>query len=282
MKSITLLLSTLLIPFLFTACALYNPFIPHGAQEIIYEDTAPCPTEPIKTKAMYRATMKPYTVAGVRYCPIVPKVGQVFKGTASWYGPNFHGNQTSNGEYYDMHAATAAHKTLPINTLLQVTNVENGLSTIVRVNDRGPFVKNRIIDLSYQAAQEIDMIKKGTAKVKIEVLDFDTSASAYKHKESPIWKKERITPVAQASTTQSANHPFVYKVQIVSTQNQEKAKALVQKYAIIDEKYSASLKTKTFWQRTYYKVLIGDFQSADEAQNFIAEHYFDGAFVVKD
>ncbi len=282
MKLLTLLLSSLLIPFFFSACALYNPFMPYGAQDVTYDTSTPCPTEPIKTKAMYRATMKPYTVAGVRYCPIVPKVGQIFKGTASWYGPNFHGNQTSNGEYYDMHAATAAHKTLPINTLLEVTNLENGLSTIVRVNDRGPFVKNRIIDLSHQAAQEIDMIKKGTAKVTIEVLDFDASASAYKHKEAPIWKKKRITPVAQASTTQSANHPLVYKVQIVSTQSQEKAKALVQKYAIIDEKYSASLKTKTFWQRTYYKVLIGDFKNADKAQNFIAEHYFDGAFVVKD
>ncbi len=258
--------------------------MPHGTQEVTYDTSTPCPAEPIKSKAMYRATMKPYTVAGVRYCPIIPTIGQIFKGTASWYGPNFHGNQTSNGEYYDMHAATAAHKTLPINTLLRVTNVENGLSTIVRVNDRGPFVKNRIIDLSNQAAQEIDMIKKGTAKVTIEVLDFDDSASAYKHKEAPIWKKELITPVQKISTKQntSANHPLIYKVQIVSTQNQEKAKALVQKYAIIGGKYSASLKTKTFWKRTYYKVLIGDFQSADEAQNFIAEHYFDGAFVVKD
>ena len=278
MKLSTLIINTLFIPFLFSACALYNPFVPHGAQEVIYDSTASCPAQPIKTKAMYRATMKPYTVAGVKYCPIVPKIGQVFKGTASWYGPNFHGNQTSNGEYYDMHAATAAHKTLPINSLLEVTNLENGLSTIVRINDRGPFVKNRIIDLSHQAAQEIDMIKKGTAKVSIKVLDFDDSASDYKHKAEPVWKNETTSPIKQTST----NHPLVYKVQIVSTQSQEKAKALVQKYAIIEGKYQASLKTKTFWQRTYYKVLIGDFQNADEAQNFIAEHYFDGAFVVKD
>ena len=282
MKSITLLLGSVLISLLFNACALYNPFVPHGAQEVIYDETSSSPSEPIKTKAMYRATMKPYTVAGVRYCPIVPEIGQTFQGIASWYGPNFHGNKTSNGEYYDMHASTAAHKTLPINTLLQVTNLDNGLSTIVRVNDRGPFVKNRIIDLSNQAAQDIDMIKKGTARVRLEVLDFDHSASSYQHKKTPAWKKEVITPMEKTDNTQISDHSLAYKVQIVSTQNHQKAKELLKKYAIIDGRYKASLKTKTFWQRTYYKVLIGDFKSADEAQNFIADHYFDGAFVVKD
>lgn len=285
MKSLTLLSTLILTLFLFTGCTFWNPFVPQGASEIIYDDNPTTyPSEPIKSKAMYRATMKPYTVAGVRYCPIVPEVGQVFKGTASWYGPNFHGNKTSNGEYYDMHAATAAHKTLPINTLLQVTNLENGTSTIVRVNDRGPFIKNRIIDLSRQAAEEIDMIKNGTAKVSVEVLDFDSTASAYKHKAKSVWKKEAITPVqtTMIEETPMQEASLTYKVQIVSTQNQEKAKALVQKYAIIGGKYQASLKIKTFWQKTYYKVLIGDFKTADEAQNFIADHYFDGAFVVKD
>jgi len=284
-KLITLL-TTLLTLFLFTGCTFWNPFVPHSASSAIYEQSPSAyPAEPIKSKAMYRATMKPYTVQGVRYCPILPEIGQVYKGTASWYGPNFHDNKTSNGEYYDMHAATAAHKTLPINTLLQVTNLENGKSTIVRVNDRGPFVKNRIIDLSRQAAQEIDMIKNGTAKVSIEVLDFDNSASEYVHKAKPVWKQQKtITPVQTQTIEEnpSITSTPIYKVQIVSTQNQEKAKELVQKYAIIDGQYQASLKTKTFWQKTYYKVLIGDFKTADEAQNFIADHYFDGAFVVKD
>jgi rare lipoprotein A len=278
-------LSTLLlfapIALSITGCSFSNPFIPpHGSQEVIYESSYP--SEPIKSKPMYRATMKPYTVDGVRYTPIIPYIGQTFEGTASWYGPNFHGNKTSNGEYYDMHAATAAHKTLPINTLLQVTNLENGLSTIVRVNDRGPFVKNRIIDLSRQAALDIDMIKKGTAHVRLEVIDFDKTASSYAKSKS--LKREVIQPLEKEQLEKSTPSPssLTYKVQIVSTQNRAKANALVQKYAIIDDKYKASLKTKTFWQKTYYKVLIGDFKSADEAQNFIAEHYFDGAFVVKE
>ncbi len=280
MKSLILLLNSTLITLLIQGCALYNPFIPQAGQEIIYDEQSPQVSEPIRSKSMYRATMKPYCVSGVTYTPIVPKIGEQFRGIASWYGPNFHGNKTSNGEYYDMHASTAAHKTLPINTLLQVTNLDNGLSTIVRINDRGPFVKNRIIDLSYQAALDIGLIKKGTAKVQLEVIDFDKSILAYRN--NTTHPREGMRAQATKKIHIERSEPLAYKVQISSTQNRQKANELLKKYAIIDGKYRASLKTKTFWQRTYYKILIGDFESADEAQNFIADHYFDGAFVVKD
>jgi len=92
-------------------------------------------------------------------------------GVASWYGPNFHGNLTANGEKYDMHGLTAAHRTLPFNTVVRVENLGNGKSTVVRINDRGPFAKNRIIDLSKKAAQEIDMIGPGTASVRLVLLE---------------------------------------------------------------------------------------------------------------
>lgn len=91
-------------------------------------------------------------------------------GTASWYGPGFHGRTTANGERYDMNAMTAAHKTLRFGTKVKVTNTSNGKSVIVRINDRGPFVGRRVIDLSKSAASAIDMIRPGTAKVTIEVL----------------------------------------------------------------------------------------------------------------
>jgi rare lipoprotein A len=91
-------------------------------------------------------------------------------GTASWYGPNFHGKTTSNKEVYDMHDLTAAHKSLPFGTYVVVTNLNNGKSVTVRINDRGPFVKGRIIDLSFAAAKAIDMIGTGTAPVKLEIL----------------------------------------------------------------------------------------------------------------
>jgi rare lipoprotein A len=91
-------------------------------------------------------------------------------GVASWYGPNFHGKKTSNKEVYDMHDLTAAHKSLPFGTYVVVTNLNNGKSVTVRINDRGPFVKGRIIDLSYAAAKAVDMIGTGTAPVRLEIL----------------------------------------------------------------------------------------------------------------
>lgn len=101
--------------------------------------------------------------------PAVP--GQyVEEGIASWYGPQFNGHRTSNGEVYDMHDFTAAHRTLPFGTLLRVTNLGNGLQTEVRINDRGPFVANRIIDLSLSAAKAIQMVGPGTAHVRLEVI----------------------------------------------------------------------------------------------------------------
>ena len=95
--------------------------------------------------------------------------GRRQEGVASWYGPGFHGKLTSNGEVYDMHATTAAHKTLPFNTRVRVVNLDNQRETEVRINDRGPFAGNRIIDLSYQAAKELGMIKSGIAPVRLVV-----------------------------------------------------------------------------------------------------------------
>ena len=92
------------------------------------------------------------------------------EGTASWYGADFHGRPTSNGEFYNMYTHTAAHKTLPFNTVVRVTHLTTGASTEVRINDRGPFVGNRLIDLSMAAARDLDMVRTGTAPVRIEVL----------------------------------------------------------------------------------------------------------------
>ena len=116
------------------------------------------------------ATQAPYVINNKRYYPIPSAHGYNKKGIASWYGPGFHGKRTSNGEIYDKHAMTAAHKTLPMNTMLLVKNIENGKQTVVRVNDRGPFVRGRIIDLSYTAAQKIGAVTNGTARVHVIAL----------------------------------------------------------------------------------------------------------------
>jgi rare lipoprotein A len=112
-----------------------------------------------------------YDVLGKRYFVLSSNVGYLERGVASWYGPGFHKVRTSTGEIYDMYGMSAAHKTLPLPAYVRVTNLQNGRSIVVRVNDRGPFVGNRIIDLSYTAASKLDMLRNGTAMVEVRSLD---------------------------------------------------------------------------------------------------------------
>ena len=112
-------------------------------------------------------TGKPYTVSGRRYVPNESSTYHA-EGVASWYGPDFHGRKTANGERYDMNGISAAHRTMPLPSYARVTNLENGRSIIVRVNNRGPFVHNRVADLSIGTAKALDFYKKGTARVRVE------------------------------------------------------------------------------------------------------------------
>lgn len=123
-----------------------------------------------RSSAVTRA--KSYTVRGKTYRTLSSRQINTFhqKGPASWYGPGFHGRKTASGEIYDMHAMTAAHKRLPLGTKVKVTNLDNGKSVVVRINDRGPFHGNRILDLSKAAAGEIGAIEKGVAPVSIVVM----------------------------------------------------------------------------------------------------------------
>ncbi|UCD10956.1 MAG: septal ring lytic transglycosylase RlpA family protein [Nitrospinaceae bacterium] len=139
-----------------------------------------CATTPPEMKVPSRAERGaiPYQVGDRVYYPITDSNGFSEEGVASWYGPGFHGKLTSNGEVYDMHATTAAHKTLPFNTRVRVVNLDNQRETEVRINDRGPFAGNRIIDLSYQAAKELGMIKSGIAPVRLVVTQRPGSGGA--------------------------------------------------------------------------------------------------------
>jgi len=118
-----------------------------------------------------------YEVFGKRYYVMASSDGWVERGTASWYGPGFHAQATSLGEPYDMYAMTAAHKTLPIPCYAEITNLRNGRKVVVRINDRGPFVGDRIVDLSYTAAAKLDMLMAGTAPVELRVLTPGGSAA---------------------------------------------------------------------------------------------------------
>ncbi len=115
-------------------------------------------------------TQRPYVIDNRKYYPLPSSEGFVEHGIASWYGEDFHGRSTSNGETYNMHDITAAHKLLPMHTMLLVQNLDNGRQTIVRVNDRGPFVQGRIIDLSFGSAKKVGLVNAGTARVKITAL----------------------------------------------------------------------------------------------------------------
>jgi len=115
-------------------------------------------------------TQKPYQIKGIWYYPLPTAEGYVEEGLASWYGAEFHGKPTSCGEPYDMYAMTAAHKTLPLGTYVKVSNLHNGRSVLLRVNDRGPFVSGRIIDLSCRAAQELGSATAGLAPVRVEAV----------------------------------------------------------------------------------------------------------------
>lgn len=135
-----------------------------------------------------------YEVFGERYYVLDSSDGFRERGVASWYGRDFHGKPTSSGEIYDMRELTAAHKTLPIPTWVEVTNLANGRRVIVKVNDRGPFVDGRIIDLSQRAAEELDMIGTGTARVQVRALGASSAAPA----PGPILAQREAEPAAPA------------------------------------------------------------------------------------
>lgn len=216
-------------------------------------------TQPEGSKV--RASQRPYTVMGKRYEPLKSHIGFTQEGIASWYGRDFHGKKTSNGETYDMHAMTAAHKTLPLGVFVKVRNKESGQETIVRVNDRGPFVKNRIIDLSYSAAKKLGVDLKGTAPVRIEALGYKVSGEDYR-----------------APETYDTGS---YSVQVGAFKDQQNARRLsveMRRLHGYSEVRSAMVNGELF-----YRVQAGKFSSlheAEEAEERFSDHGFPGSFVV--
>ena len=156
-------------------------------------------------------------------------------GTASWYGPNFHGKQTANGETYNQNELTAAHKTLPFNTVVKVTNLDNGKSVTVRINDRGPYVGRRVIDISRAAAERIEMIGPGTARVRIELVN----------SEQPISRNME---------------PEAFTVQLASYTRKSQADELLKK---IRGSYIQQARVEG---TTYFRVYSGTFKNQNDAE----------------
>ena len=213
-------------------------------------------------------TMRPYTVFGKRYYPTKVRVGETFTGISSWYGPDFDGKATSSGEIYDMHALTAAHKTLPMNTIVKVTNLDNGKDVVVRINDRGPFVGTRIIDLSNKAAHDIDMVRKGTARVRLEVIGFKGKKSA-----------EAVTKKELQSGPQEMVSQSTYALQIGSFAKIDGALITQAKYDGY-KGYHTIIKDTEYNNKRLFRVWISGFKSEDEARDFKTDTPFDNAFIV--
>jgi rare lipoprotein A len=162
---------------------------------------------------------------------------KIEKGIASWYGPNFHGKLTANGEKYDMNGLTAAHRTLPFNTIVKVKNLDNGQSVKVRINDRGPYAKNRIIDLSKKAARKIGMLGPGTARVELILMEGDL-------------KNSRITNLKVPT----------YTVQLASFNDMGKA------YAQSSKVRGSRVEKIQMPQGTIYRVYYGTYRNKNEAR----------------
>ena len=257
------------------------------------------------SEAMHRATMRPYNVFGIRYYPFVANVGDQFDGIASWYGPDFHAKKTSNGEIYNMYAMTAAHKTLPMNTVVRVDNLDNGRSTIVRINDRGPFVAGRIIDLSNKAAHEIDMVRKGTARVKVTVLGYNgliddkNAPNVNSIEQKPEVEKIEVVEDDVVATNINTNIGMV-SAPITTSKSSSKESSKSSsggKFSIqvgafslqagasktVDE-YKAKFPSKKIEyveNGGIYRVYIRGFSSYDDGQNFKAKNSLTNAIVVQ-
>lgn len=202
---------------------------------------------------------KPYKINGVTYYPMESADGYSEVGIASWYGPGFHGKLTANGETYNQKAMTAAHKTLPLPTLVKVENLENGKSVVVRVNDRGPYSKGRIIDLTEVAARRLGMIDKGTAKVRVSVLSEDPDCYVTAGHEVNIDKGN-------------------FAVQIGAFTNAENAKRLAGKigsHAVVSKGYAKG----TEWSRVWVTGYPTKEQALNAVNGELSE--YSGAFVVR-
>lgn len=211
-----------------------------------------------------RKGQRPYTINGERYEPLSSHEGFVQGGLASWYGSDFHGKETSNGEIYDMYAMTAAHKTLPLGVYVKVNNRENGRETVVRINDRGPFVNGRIIDLSYSAAKQLGLLDSGTAQVRIEALGYLDSA------------KGSVAYRAPASYDRGS-----FGIQVGAFTAQDNARRMADS---MKQRYGfSSIREAIVGGTHYFRVRAGNYASLKEAEqvrNHAADKVIAGGFVV--
>lgn len=195
--------------------------------------------------------MKTYEVFGKRYYVLNSSKGFKQQGIASWYGKKFHGRKTSSGEIYDMYAMTAAHKTLPLPTYVEVKNLKNGKKAVVRVNDRGPFHDNRIIDLSYTAALKLDLAQTGTGLVEVRAID----PRSYSRGGAPV----------RSGGRPSKSEGSDFYIQVGAFANYDSARKLKSKLAPLRQRIRIA-RTKVN-RKTLYRVQVGPLRSVEKADD---------------
>ena len=211
---------------------------------------------------------QPYIALDNKYIPMTSFYPYKEKGVASWYGKRYHGKKTSIGEYYDMYSMTGAHTTLPIPCYVRVTNTENGKSVIVRINDRGPFKKDRIIDLSFAAAYKLRLSDKGSGPVEVELID-PRQFNALKKTPDVVTEKIKekdVVPAKEKIDEILANEPLY--IQAGAFKNEKNADFLLKQLS--DMKLENTPPFKKQFSEDLFHVVIGPFNNKDEA-NKIAD-----------
>lgn len=213
-------------------------------------------------------TGRPYRVDGHTYYPLSTANGYDKTGIASWYGRDFHGKLTANGERYDMHALSAAHKTLPLPSLVRVTNLENGRSVVVRVNDRGPFVKRRLIDLSWAAANALGYAGQGTTRVRVQALG--TALPPVASRSTHVSVKRTAPPSStRASPLPGKPAPSLagMYVQLGAFARSDNASRL--KASLLAQYPSIQVQSFTRTTQTLYRVRIGPFSNVQVIEHTV-------------
>jgi rare lipoprotein A len=210
-----------------------------------------------KKEALYKYSTKPYIALGKKYTPLQSADNYKKQGIASWYGKLFHGNKTANGEVYDMYSMTAAHTVLPLPSYAKVTNLENGRSVIVRINDRGPFKHDREIDLSYAAAYKLRLIEKGSGLVEVEAINPDS-----------FNQEERLAQAQIAIPTSSAiaasSEIGQHYVQAGAFGEESNATALQKRIQNLNIEENA--KINRVYNNGLHRLLIGPYQTRQAAE----------------
>jgi rare lipoprotein A len=216
-----------------------------------------------KAEPLHRYANRPYSALGKTYAPLQATGNFKQRGIASWYGKKFHGQRTSIGEIYDMYGMTAAHPTLPIPSYARVTNPANGKSVIVRINDRGPFLHSRIMDLSYVAAYKLGYINTGSAEVEVESIAVDRNAPVIAAIEPSTVKVEPLA--AEVSVDNTAATTGQTYLQLGAFKSAQGAESFLLKMR--DELGESAKPLKLFEKEGLTRVHLGPYANANEARN---------------